>query len=139
MSQQNGAISLWTDDLAACSDIQYTNINMIKPSWNLYCSDLNSFVWCCEGGMEAPETTKPDHVFDGELNFEKGASVYWHSHIHFVKFVWLMPVICSCHQTLGGREVSGGGEGSTCLGDKVYLCQSFPFHIYRSSFCATRI
>jgi len=26
--------------------------------------------------MEAPETTKPDLVFDGELNFEKGMSMY---------------------------------------------------------------
>ena len=25
--------------------------------------------------MEAPETTKPDLVFDGELNFEKGVSL----------------------------------------------------------------
>ena len=54
-----------------------TLIRYCKTKPNIfYCTVLRCFVWCCLGGMEARETTKPDIVFDGEPNFEKGMSLY---------------------------------------------------------------
>lgn len=41
----------------------------------LYTSDPNIF-YLASGGMETQETTKPDLVFDGELNFEKGGHIF---------------------------------------------------------------
>ena len=94
--------------------------------------------------MEAPETAKPDLVFDGVLSFEKGASNNVMTQSHTLCQVCVkMQAICSCDDT-----PSGGGEGilfllavsvNKCKCDKVYSCQFFHSYICRSSFCATWI
>ena len=42
---------------------------------NLFCLML--------GGMETLETSKPDLVFDGELDFEKGVMFTMHVYLYF--------------------------------------------------------
>ena len=46
-----------------------------QPNIINYTSDPKIF-YLASGGMETQETTKPDLVFDGELNFEKGGHIF---------------------------------------------------------------
>ena len=82
--------------------------------------------------MEAPETTKPDLVFDGELNFEKGvSSVYTLSSLCDHPSNTYVPVRTP-HQEV--EKVIN----SICVTKCIHV-SLFSSHICRSCFFATRI
>ena len=65
---------------------------------NLFCLML--------GGMETLETSKPDLVFDGELDFEKGVMFIMHNYVSLFLFIGMYVFViffftnCFCYTEL---------------------------------------